>query len=152
MEKGRIEEARNSLLYLRDATDSDIEVMDELEVIKCSVEEHKVATSQSFTVLFTNKSLFRRLWRAALLQFMAQMCGNTAMKYYLVPILMELGVRRQLALMMGGIESTLKIGCTIIEMYLIDRLGRRNTLVIGCLVMGAALAVCLLLMIGIFNA
>jgi len=54
--------------------------------------------------------------------------------------------------MMGGIESTLKIGCTIIEMYLIDRLGRRNTLVIGCLVMGAALAVCLLLMIGIFNA
>jgi len=152
MEKGRIEEARNSLLYLRDATDSDIEVMDELEVIKCSVEEHKVATSQSFTVLFTNKSLFRRLWRAALLQFMAQMCGNTAMKYYLVPILMELGVKRQLALMMGGIESTLKIGCTIIEMYLIDRLGRRNTLVIGCLVMGAALAVCLLLMIGIFNA
>ena len=141
MEKGRTEEARNSLIYLRDANASEITVTDELELIKTSVEEHRIATSQSWTVLFTDRSLFRRLWRAALLQFMAQMCGNTAMKYYLVPILMELGVNRRLALMMGGIESTLKIGCTIIEMFLIDRLGRRITLMIGCLVMGAALAV-----------
>jgi len=141
MEKGRIEEARNSLTYLRDANDSDVAVVEELELIKASVEEHRIATSQSWTVLFTNKSLFRRLWRAALLQFMAMMCGNTAMKYYLIPILMELGVNRRLALMMGGIESTLKIGCTIIEMFLIDRIGRRITLIIGCLVMGAALAV-----------
>ena len=142
MEKGRTEKARDSLIYLRDASDSDIGVINELEQIKTSVEEHRIATSQSWTVLFTNKSLFKRLWRAALLQFMAQMCGNTAMKYYLVPILMELGVNRPLALMMGGIESTLKIGCTVIEMFLIDRLGRRMTLIIGCLIMGAALAVC----------
>lgn len=43
--------------------------------------------------------------------------------------------------MIGGIESTLKIGCTIIEMLIIDRAGRRTTLIIGCIVMGIALLV-----------
>ena len=44
--------------------------------------------------------------------------------------------------MVGGIESTLKIGCTIIDMLLIDRVGRRLTLIVGCLVMSLALLVC----------
>lgn len=72
---------------------------------------------------------------------MAQMCGNTAMKYYLPQIFIDLGLGRQLSLMIGGVESTLKIGCTIIEMLIIDRIGRRSTLIIGCVVMGVALAV-----------
>jgi hypothetical protein len=80
VEKGQIERAHKSLQYLRDATPEDPVVIDELEKIQLSVEEHKAATKQSWTVLFTNRSLFKRLWRAALLQFMAQMCGNTAMK------------------------------------------------------------------------
>ena len=44
--------------------------------------------------------------------------------------------------MVGGIESTLKIGCTVIDMLIIDRVGRRLTLIVGCLVMSLALLVC----------
>jgi hypothetical protein len=93
--------------------------------------------------LFTKPDLFARLWRAALLHFMAQMCGVTAMKYYLPTLLRDLGVSYQLSLLVGGIESTLKIGCAFVEMLIIDRVGRRNTMVGGALLMGVAMLVCL---------
>ncbi|KAK5625933.1 hypothetical protein RRF57_001649 [Xylaria bambusicola] len=68
-------------------------------------------------------------------------CGAAAMKYYLPTLLEKLGLSTRVALMAGGIESTLKIGMTIIEMLLIDRLGRRVTLVSGTLAMGFALLI-----------
>jgi MFS family permease len=66
---------------------------------------------------------------------------NKKLTDYLPSIFISLGLGRQLSLMIGGIESTLKIGCTIIEMLIIDRAGRRTTLIIGCIVMGIALLV-----------
>ncbi|OCK95736.1 general substrate transporter [Cenococcum geophilum 1.58] len=141
VEKGQLDRARASLQYLRAVDPSDPAVTAELVQIQSSVEAHRSATKSSWTVLFTHRSLFERLWRAALLQFMAQMCGNTAMKYYLPSIFISLGLGRRMSLMVGGIESTLKIGCTIIDMLLIDRVGRRLTLIVGCLVMSLALLI-----------
>ena len=66
---------------------------------------------------------------------MAQMCGATAMKYYLPTLFKALGLPTQIGLMAGAIEMTLKIGCSVIEMLIIDRLGRRVTLLAGCAVM-----------------
>ena len=109
--------------------------------MEVDVAQRQVATAQGWTVLFTNRPLFNRMWRASLLQFMAQMCGNTSMKYYLPSIFMSLGIERKLTLMIGGIESTLKIGCTIIDTWLVDRYGRRLTLVLSCFVMSLALLV-----------
>jgi MFS family permease len=62
-------------------------------------------------------------------------------RYYLPSIFMSLGIERKLTLMIGGIESTLKIGCTVIDTWLVDRYGRRLTLVLSCLVMSIALLV-----------
>jgi len=138
-----VDRAQASLAYFRDADPEGDEVTIELESIQANVAAHKAAPESSWTVLFTHKPLFRRLWRAALLQFMAQMCGNTAMKYYLPSIFASLGIEHRLTLLISGIESTLKIGCTIIEMMIIDKVGRRTTLVVGCVVMGIALLVCL---------
>ena len=148
--KGKVDQARASLLYLRDppsdisngsSTSSSDYVSDELNAIKASIDELEEA-KVSWTVLFTDRSMFNRLWRAALLHFMAQMCGNTSIKYYLPGIFIDLGLGRQLSLMVGGIESTLKIGCTIIEMMIIDRVGRRTTLIIGSAIMSSSLLVC----------
>ncbi|KAF4633406.1 hypothetical protein G7Y89_g4712 [Cudoniella acicularis] len=140
-EKGKFDQAQTSLAYLRDADrDSDI-VQVEFEEIRLSIEAHRAAPESSWTALFTHRPLFARLWRAALLQFMAQMCGNTAMKYYLPTIFSSLGIEHRLTLLISGIESTLKIGCTIIEMFIIDKVGRRTTLIVGCVVMSAALLI-----------
>ena len=141
VEHGRIEAARRSLAWLRALDTNDPLVVKELKDIQQDVDQRRLATKQGWTVLFTDRPLFNRLWRAALLQFMAQMCGNTSMKYYLPSIFMSLGIERKTTLMIGGIESTLKIGCTIIDTWLVDRFGRRLTLVISCLVMSVALLV-----------
>ena len=74
---------------------------------------------------------------------MAQMCGATAMKYYLPTLFKALGLPTRLALMAGGIESTLKIGCAVLEMLIIDRIGRRLCLAIGAAVMAFAMLVSL---------
>ncbi|KAF2799786.1 general substrate transporter [Melanomma pulvis-pyrius CBS 109.77] len=139
VEHGRTEAARRSLGWFRALEPTDALVVKELKEIQQDVDQRRIATAQGWIVLFTNRPLFNRLWRAALLQFMAQMCGNTSMKYYLPSIFMSLGIERKLTLMIGGIESTLKIGCTIIDTWLVDRFGRRLTLVISCLVMSVAL-------------
>ncbi|CAG8979739.1 hypothetical protein HYALB_00011466 [Hymenoscyphus albidus] len=141
IEKGHYTRAQSSLAYLRDALpESDI-VSIEFESIKANVDGHRNTAEEKWTALFTHRPLFNRLWRAALLQFMAQMCGNTAMKYYLPSIFASLGIEHRITLLIGGIESTLKIGCTIVELLIIDRVGRRTTLIIGCVVMGIALLV-----------
>ncbi|KAF2840780.1 general substrate transporter [Patellaria atrata CBS 101060] len=137
IQKGRIEEARASLELIR--ADNGPLVKNEIDEIIVDTEAHRVATSQSITVLFTNRPMFNRLWRTALLHFMAQMCGNTAMKYYLPTIFMSLGLSHKISLMIGGIETTLKIGCTIIDMLLIDKFGRRLTLLGGIMLMILAL-------------
>ncbi|KAI1758814.1 hypothetical protein GGR53DRAFT_471974 [Hypoxylon sp. FL1150] len=43
---------------------------------------------------------------------------------------------QRVTLMAGGIESTLQSGMTVIEMFLINLLGRRVTLTAGCVAMG----------------
>ncbi|KAI2607775.1 general substrate transporter [Hypoxylon fragiforme] len=129
--------ARKSLSWLREGSFSSDEIESELASIREDVDAHRAAfPSSSWLSLFTDRSLFKRLWRASLLQFMAQMCGATAMKYYLPTLFARLGLPTRVTLMAGGIESTLKIGMTVIEMLLIDRLGRRVTLTAGCVAMG----------------
>ena len=104
-----------------------------------AIENDAAAHTRTTRALFTD--CFPRLWRAFLLQFMAQMCGATAMKYYLPSLLAALGVEYKLALMAGAVEMTAKIGLTVVEMWLIDRIGRRSCLVGGSLIMGSAMLV-----------
>jgi hypothetical protein len=110
VERGRGSDAKRSLAWLRALSPTDQRVIVELEEIEQDVHSRRSATKQGWTVLFTNRPLFNRLWRAALLQFMAQMCGNTSMKYYLPSIFMSLGIERKLTLMIGGIEVRYRLG------------------------------------------
>ena len=141
LEKGQPLAARKSLTYLRGCDDEPQAIEPELNEIKFNIEMHTSIEETSWKVLFTDRDLFARLWRVALLQFMAQMCGATAIKYYLPTLFIQLGLSTQLSLLASGIESTLKIGCTIMEMLLVDRLGRRGTLILGAVIMSIALLV-----------
>lgn len=143
LEKGRVSAARSSLVFLRGRESSPLLVEPELQSIISNIQYHHSISpaARTWRVLFSDKDLFARLWRVALLQFMAQMCGATAMKYYLPTNFIALGLSKTTALLAGGIESTLKIGCTIIEAFLIDRLGRRGTLLLGTGFMAVAMLI-----------
>ncbi|KAJ2970289.1 hypothetical protein NUW58_g9741 [Xylaria curta] len=165
IEHGHHEKALISLHWLREDSFTNEQIHLELSRIHDDVEEYR-ELGMSWLSLFRDPNLFSRLWRASLLQFMAQMvssedpgrkvlvrvlsrlvvsftrgCGAAAMKYYLPTLLEKLGLSTRVALLAGGIESTLKIGMTVIEMLLIDRLGRRITLVSGTLAMAIALLI-----------
>lgn len=141
MEHNRSTAARHSLSWLRALDPTHEQISNELEEMEQYARQRKLATSQSWRVLFTNRPLFNRLWRAFLLQFMSQMCGNVSLKYYLPTILMGLGILRKTTLLIAGIELTIKIGFTIIDTWLVDYYGRRLTLVVSCFVMSIALFV-----------
>ncbi|KAJ8106056.1 hypothetical protein ONZ43_g7192 [Nemania bipapillata] len=141
IEHGRHERALRSLYWLREESFTNEQIHLELSRICDDVDAYR-GSGTSWLTLFTDANLFSRLWRASLLQFMAQMCGAAAMKYYLPTLLEKLGLSTRIALLAGGIESSLKIAMILVEMILIDRLGRRITLVSGTLAMGFALLVC----------
>ncbi|CAH0056102.1 unnamed protein product [Clonostachys solani] len=144
VEKGHTERARRVLIWLRqDAVPPDA-ITQELHAITLDVDSHPRFKRSSLSLslsLFREPPLRARLWRAFLLQFLAQMCGAAVMKYYLPSLLRALGLDTQLALMAGAIEMTIKIGMTIIEMWIIDRIGRRACLVGGSLIMGVAMLI-----------
>ncbi|KAK1767891.1 general substrate transporter [Phialemonium atrogriseum] len=140
VEHGKIDSARTSLHYFREGSFTNDEIETELADIQQSLADYR-ASGLTWLSLFREPTLFARLWRAALLQFMAQMCGATAMKYYLPTLFRALGLPTRLALLAGGIESTLKIGCAVLEMLIIDRVGRRLCLAIGAAVMAFAMLI-----------
>jgi hypothetical protein len=140
VQNNKPDQARASLQFYREGSHSQQEIDAELSDIQTDVDESR-ASGDNWTTLFRRRSLFQRLWRAALLQFMAQMCGATAIKYYLPTLFQKLSLEYHLSLLISGVESTLKIACTIIEMLIIDRFGRRATMITGCIVMTLAMLV-----------
>ncbi|KAG6081276.1 hypothetical protein E4U16_007631 [Claviceps sp. LM84 group G4] len=145
IQKGQRERASRVLHALRQGTTSPDLINRELHTISSAVGSLPRSYRQSFLgpslSLFRNRSLFARLWRAFLLQFMAQMCGAAAMKYYLPTLLEALGLEYRLALMAGAVEMTTKIGMTVVEMWVIDRFGRTGCLMVGSMVMGVAMMI-----------
>ena len=140
VEHGKTEEALDTLQFYREGYSPLDEIDMELAAIEHSVASFRIS-GLTLGSLFSDRSLFARMWRAALLQFMAQMCGATAMKYYLPALFRALGFSHRVSLLAGGIESTLKTGCTVAEMLIIDKVGRKVTLVAGATVMAFALMV-----------
>lgn len=145
LQRGDMEKASKVLHWLREGVDESHEIIHELHTIDHDIDAHPSSHGSSFlsksAALFREKPLFARMWRAFLLQFLAQMCGATAMKYYLPTLLKALGVNVRLALMAGAVEMTLKIGMTVVEMWIIDRLGRKACIAGGSAVMAAAMLV-----------
>ncbi|KAK3179288.1 hypothetical protein K4F52_009259 [Lecanicillium sp. MT-2017a] len=141
---GESERARAGLQWLWQGTHDTDTITHEFHAIIVDIESRKPSRSAIMSLsqpLLRDGQLVARLWRAFLLQFMAQMCGATAMKYYLPTLLEALGLQKQVALMAGAIEMTLKIGMTVVEMWIIDRFGRKACLVGGSLVMGSAMLI-----------
>ncbi|OHW92392.1 ascus development protein [Colletotrichum incanum] len=140
VEHSRKDQARLTLRWLREGSFDDEQIEHEFGAIIDNVNEYR-QSGRNWLSLFKEKALFARLWRATLLQFMAQLCGASAIKYYLPYLLEGLGLSMRAAVMATAIEMTFKIFFTILEMFIIDRFGRRNCLAAGCAVMAFSLLI-----------
>ncbi|KAI1495055.1 MFS transporter [Biscogniauxia mediterranea] len=90
--------------------------------------------AKSYAELFKNKSAFRRLFLACALQASVQMTGVSAIQYFSVSIFAQIGISANDALKYQAINSILALIAQALCMLLIDRFGRRPTLIIGNLV------------------
>ncbi|OAA40924.1 ascus development protein [Metarhizium rileyi] len=144
LERGHVDAAARVLHHLREDIMPAESIRHELHAISTAVDARRRTRTTFVSLslsLFRDASLFARLWRAFLLQFMAQMCGATAIKYYLPTLLKALGLEYRLALMAGAAEMTTKVALTVVDMWAIDKFGRKTCLTGGSSIMGVAMLV-----------
>lgn len=87
--------------------------------------------AKSYMELFTNKSSFRRLFIACALQASVQMTGVSAIQYYSVTIFSKMGISTNDTLKYQGLSSLIALCAQALCILLIDKFGRRWTLIIG---------------------
>ena len=136
-QRGRIEEAKQSLAKCNKCTvDSNI-VTYELDNIMVGVEAERAAGSAKFTELFSTRGkILQRVILGVMVQSLQQLTGDNYFFYYGTQIFQGVGLT-------DGFEAAIIIGIvnfasTAVCLWTVERFGRRTCLLYGA----AAMAVC----------
>lgn len=113
---------------------NDTWVQAEFASIKDTVSFEREHEAKSYTELFTNPSAFRRLFLAMAIQAATQMTGVSAVQYFSVTIFAQIGISANEALKYQAINNILALIAQVLCMFLIDKFGRRPTIIAGNLV------------------
>jgi MFS family permease len=87
--------------------------------------------AKSYLELFRNMSCFRRIFIACALQASVQMTGVSAIQYYSITIYGQIGINSSDALKYQAINSIIALIAQALCIILIDKFGRRWTLIWG---------------------
>jgi MFS family permease len=103
----------------------------EFDQIQESITYEHEHEAKSYAELFTNISCFRRVLIAMALQASVQMTGVSAIQYYSITIYGNIGINSSDALKYQAINSIIALIAQGLCILLIDRFGRRWTLIWG---------------------
>ncbi|CDK24855.1 unnamed protein product [Kuraishia capsulata CBS 1993] len=140
VEYGKIEEARASLARVNKVTVDHPFVNDEIDNIYNGIEREKLAGNGSWADLFTGKpKIFYRVFVGVLLQSLQQLTGNNYFFYYGTTVFKAVGMN-------DSFETSIVLGIvnfasTFVGLWVIERFGRRKTLLGGSVLMTACLVV-----------
>lgn len=135
--KGRREEAVQNLCWVRNLDAGDIYILEEMTAIDTALELQNSHEGSSFIhpfkVVAKNKSYQWRLFLGVSLFFWQNGSGINAINYYSPTVFKSIGVTgTNTSLLTTGIFGVVKTVLTFVWiMILIDRVGRRNLLLIG---------------------
>ena len=128
----RSEEGLQTLARLHAKGDTnDAWVRAEYDQIQETINFEHQHEAKTYGELFTNRSCFRRLFIALALQASIQMTGVSAIQYYSVTIYGQIGISADNALKYQAINSVIALVAQSLCILLIDRFGRRWTLIWG---------------------
>jgi sugar porter (SP) family MFS transporter len=136
--RGYDQEACLVLSKLKNTHPEDDAVLNEFNFIKADVESTK-ASQASWKVIFTGGKTqeFQRMLVGCSGQFFQQFTGCNAAIYYSTLLFEEnLGLEHRLALIMGGVFSTVYALATIPSFFMVEKVGRRKLFIIGFLGQG----------------
>ncbi|QKX60714.1 uncharacterized protein TRUGW13939_07860 [Talaromyces rugulosus] len=134
---GHREEAIKNLCWIRQLPEDDIYMIEEISAIDQALEEQHSTIGVGFWKPFhaaaTNKRVMYRLFLGSMLFFWQNGSGINAINYYSPTVFKSIGVTgTNTSLLSTGIFGVVKTVVTFVWLlYLIDRVGRRNLLLIG---------------------
>ncbi|KAK6204391.1 sugar transporter 1 [Scheffersomyces amazonensis] len=140
VEKQKIEEAKKSIARSNNLSAEDPAVYSEVQLIQAGIDREALAGSASWTELITGKpAIFRRVIMGIMLQSLQQLTGDNYFFYYGTTIFQAVGLKDsfQTSIILGIVN----FASTFVGIYIIERLGRRVTLLSG----SAAMFVCFII-------
>ncbi|SPO29133.1 probable quinate permease [Ustilago trichophora] len=138
LSRGRVEEARQKLSYIRHLPVDDPYFVEEFNQMKFAIEENtRIAGGDSyfapFKYVFKRKDLVRRLAFASSLFAFQNGTGINAINYYSPTVFRSLGITGTSTGLLGtGIFGVIKtIGSLVFIFFLVETVGRRRLLMIS---------------------
>ncbi|KAM3413852.1 hypothetical protein BST61_g10529 [Cercospora zeina] len=131
----RRDDAIANLKWMRRLPADDTYFVEEVAMIEYAIiREHTSETFwQPFKAVLTHKPLQRRLLLVALMMMLHSATGATAVSYYSPTLFKSIAITgTENSLLSTGVLSIMQASCALLWMlFLIDRLGRRNLLMLG---------------------
>lgn len=140
IEKSRIDDAKKSIARSNKVPVEDPAVYTEVQLIQAGIDREKLAGNASWTELITGKpKILRRVIMGIMLQSLQQLTGDNYFFYYGTTIFKAVGLKDsfQTSIILGVVN----FASTFLNIYLIERLGRRVCLLAG----SASMFVCFLI-------
>ncbi|GMG34753.1 unnamed protein product [Ambrosiozyma monospora] len=136
--QNRISEAAYVLGKLDDISPQDDQVLAEITLISDAINRFDKEQLTWKELLHSGQHQhFKRMIIGASSQFFQQWTGCNAAIYYSTVLFEEtIGLKRRIAMVLGGIFSTIYVLFTIPSFFLIDRIGRRPLFLIGAVGQG----------------
>ncbi|PYH87136.1 general substrate transporter [Aspergillus uvarum CBS 121591] len=137
--RGRREEAIKNLCWIRQISEDHIYMMEEIGAIDQSIEAQRNSIGlgfwKPFKAAWTNKKILYRLFLGSMLFFWQNGSGINAINYYSPTVFKSIGLKgTNSSLLTTGIFGVVKTLVTFVWLlWLIDRVGRRNLLLIGAI-------------------
>ncbi|KAK1139246.1 hypothetical protein N8T08_001176 [Aspergillus melleus] len=138
--KGRHEEAMQSLVWIRGGEETD-EVRAEMAEILDGIRAEEQATEGvSWKELRQPANRYRMLITVTL-QIGVQLTGNTSLAYYAPQIFKAVGAGQDSLLISGFFGVVKVVACFIFVVFLVERVGRKWSLIFGAFLMGALMLI-----------
>ncbi|CRK16954.1 hypothetical protein BN1708_011893 [Verticillium longisporum] len=132
--KGRMEEALASLVWVRGGDSPDVEE-EWAEILAGIEEEDRVKSGVTWKELLQPINRWRVILIIAL-QIGVQLTGNTSMAYYAPQIFSLVGAGQNKLLLTGFFGVCKVAACLFFLLFLVERIGRRGSLMLGAFLMG----------------
>lgn len=138
LEQDNIDEAKKSIARVNNKVISDPFVLEEIEKISSAIEKEREEGNAIWMELIKGQPhLFSRLIIGIALQSLQQLTGVNYFFYYSTSILKSVGLED--SFLTSIILGAVNFGSTLISLFTVEKLGRRNTLLYGCIIMGICL-------------
>lgn len=140
LENNNIEMAKQSIARVNNKDIEDPFVLEEIEKIGSAIGKEMEEGEATWMELINGKPhLFSRLIIGIALQSFQQLTGVNYFFYYSTSILKSVGLEN--SFLTSIILGAVNFGSTIIALFTVERLGRRNTLLYGSVLMGICLLI-----------